>query len=91
MKEVELKVNFWKIGGIEVPREDGQSFEVGKWQMLWKRPGYVTCWQLQKGRSGDKARKIHRTISWSPFGSKGPYLSSQSTVACFEWKSHITI
>lgn len=36
MKEVELKSELWKIGGIEVPREDGQSFEVGKWQMLWK-------------------------------------------------------
>ena len=54
-------MNFEKTDGIEIPREDGQAFEVGRVASAVERIlDYVTCWQLeiQKGVSGDKATKI---------------------------------
>lgn len=73
-------MNFEKTDGIEIPREEGQAFEVGRMaSAMERRLDYVTCWQLelQKGRAGDKAGKIHKSILWRFSGSKDPYLSSQ--------------
>lgn len=40
--------NFWtlkKTGGIEIPREDGQAFEIGRMaSAVERRLDYVTCW-----------------------------------------------
>ena len=58
----------------------GQAYEAGRMaSAVERRLDYVMCWQLelQKGKSGDKAKKIHKSILWRFPGSKNPYLSSQ--------------
>lgn len=50
---------------LRYSERDGQTFKAGKMaNAMGRRLDCVTCWQLelQKGRSGEEAGKIHRSI-----------------------------